>query len=480
MKIKLVYTAMIAFVLASCTKDITEFNANPKAPEDVPASMLFANAQKDLVYYMASPNVNTNTFRLWSQQWTQTTYTDESNYELTERNINGGVFNDLYANVLRDLSEARGIIEEDELLNADDVAMQSAMIEVMEVYTYHVLVDIFNDVPYSEAIQLIDDLVPAYDDAATIYADLGARLDAAIATLSNGNGDAGDLADADLLMGGDGAAWEQFARALKLKLALRLADVNGSTAQTWAEGADIDLAAWSEPTLMFESSPPNTNPLWEDLVQSGRTDFIASSTLADLMNSTNDPRRGMYFRNLDSTGAVQGNPHGAGGSYANFSQPGDMLEDPALPHSLMTTAEVYFMMAEATLRGWNVSGSAASADYESGIRESIAAWGGSSIDADSFLVQSNVDYQAQADAGVDGLEIVATQKYVALYNHGFEAWSTWRLYDVPEMDVAAEAGTTPPLRYTYSVDEYSINGSNAEAANGGSDNVMDRVFWDVD
>lgn len=110
MKNKLIYTALIAFVFASCTKDITDLNTNTKAPENVPAAMLFANAQKDLVYYMASPNVNTNTLRLWSQHWTQTTYIDESNYELTERNINGRVFNSLYADVLRDLSDALSLI----------------------------------------------------------------------------------------------------------------------------------------------------------------------------------------------------------------------------------------------------------------------------------------------------------------------------------------------------------------------------------
>ena len=76
-------------------------------------------------------------------------------------------------------------------------------------------------------------------------------------------------------------------------------------------------------------------------------------------------------------------------------------------------------------------------------------------------------------------EVIATQKWVALYNRGFEAWSTWRLYDAPTMNVSAEAGTTPPTRYNYSVDEYSINGTSVSAANSGSDLVTDKVFWDV-
>ena len=66
-----------------------------------------------------------------------------------------------------------------------------------------------------------------------------------------------------------------------------------------------------------------------------------------------------------------------------------------------------------------------------------------------------------------------------MYDRGFEAWSTWRLYDAPQMELAAEAGTVPPTRYNYSVDEYSVNGTAASAANGGSDKVTDKVFWDV-
>ncbi len=106
----------------------------------------------------------------------------------------------------------------------------------------------------------------------------------------------------------------------------------------------------------------------------------------------------------------------------------------------------------------------------------MSAWG---VDIDTFLTQASVDYDAQIAAGSTWKEIIATQKWVAMYDRGLEAYSTWRLYDAPTMADAVEAGTPPPYRYNYSVDEYSVNGTAVSDANGGSDNVMDKVFWDV-
>jgi hypothetical protein len=78
-------------------------------------------------------------------------------------------------------------------------------------------------------------------------------------------------------------------------------------------------------------------------------------------------------------------------------------------------------------------------------------------------------------------EKIAMQKWIALYNQGFEAWSTYRLYDAPAMNIADGAGTTPPLRYTYPVSEFSVNGANVESAASaiGGDDLMTPIFWDV-
>jgi hypothetical protein len=477
MKKSLIYAAVLALVISSCTKDISSFNDNVKDPVTVPAGTLFANATKELVDYVASPNVNVNTFRLWAQHWTQTTYTDESNFELTERNINGEVWDRMYARVLRDCNEARNIIEADQVILEEERNAQLAMISVVEAYAYSMLVDIFGDVPYTEALGGIDDLSPAYDDAETIYSEIIASLDGAIATLASGPS-AGELGASDLIYGGNTSSWAAFARSLKLRMAVRMGDKNAGTAKTWAESvtsSDIIDDSSEDALLVYQTTTPNTNPMWEDLVQSGRFDFIAANTLGDVMNSLNDPRRGNYFQNLDSTGAVNGNPFGSGGAYNEFTGPGTMQEDPTFPGVLMSASEVHFLLADAAERGWSTPLSAEE-HYNMGIRLSITGWGGTDTHADDYLAQADVAYGTAAG---DWKQKIGVQKWIAMYDRGFEAWSTWRLYDYPAMNVAPEIGTITPTRYNYTVDEYSVNGTNVAAANGGKDNTTDKVFWDV-
>lgn len=465
---KYLIAAGAALVIASC--DLPD-NGNTKAPETVPAGTLVANATVSMVDYMQSINVNLNNFVLWSQHLTQTTYTDESNFDYNNRDVNGNTFDRMYATVLRDLSEARGIIANDATLSDATRAQQNATIEVLECYAYATLVDIFGDVPYSEAIG--DDLTPAYDGAAAIYADLISRLDAAAGTLSGDNG----LGSADLIYGGDGDAWAKFAASTMLKLGVRLSEADataGSAAIAAAYAHGVMSSSADNATLAYTSNPPHTNPLWDDLVQSGRTDFIAANTLGDVMNANSDPRRGAYFKNLDSTGAVTGAPYGLQSDYYSFSQPGSALEVASRPSSLMDWSEVQFLLAHAAQNGESVGGTA-QAYYEGGITTSIEDWGGSAADAATYISGSTVAWDA-----TNWRALLGEQKWVALYTRGNEAWATARMYDLT-MNVAAGANRVTPNRMGYGIDEYSLNGTNCEAAgaNYNGDDDTARIFWDV-
>ena len=461
--------AVAATLLVGCTKDITDLNKNPKAPEKVPAGTLFANSTIALVDYLASPNVNINNFRLWSQHWTQSTYTDESNFGIDGRDVNGSAFDILYATVLRDLQEARGAVTDDANTPAAIKVQQLATIDVLEVYTYSVLVDIFGDVPYSEAMG--SDVTPVYDDAEAIYTDLVTRLSADIATLGGDNG----WGESDLIYGGDSDKWKKFAASLALRMAIRVADHNPTAAAAIANQAQalVFSSSADDATLHYLASPPYTNPLFEDLVLSGRADFVASNTLGDIMNSNNDPRRSAYFRNLGNGDTVIGANYGEQSSYATHSQPGDVLEDPTFAATLIDYIEVEFLLADAARRGF-ISGSAA-AHYDAAITASIEAWGGSASAAAAYLAQTGVAYSA-----ANGKELIGTQKWVAMYDRGLEGWSTQRMYDYPAMNVAAEAGTVTPYRFNYGIDEYTLNQTNCEAAGAkvNGDDTFAKVFWD--
>jgi hypothetical protein len=466
---KLFTAASAALLIASCTSDLSSLNENSKAPVQVPAGTLIANATVDLSDYLASVDVNLNNFTLWSQHWTQTTYTDESNYEYNQRDVNGNTFDRLYANVIRDLQDAKGLIEVDAVLLPQVKANQLAVADLLQVYAYHVLVDIHNDVPYSEAIG--DVVAPKYDAAAAIYTDLVTRILAAHSTLAGDNG----LGSYDLVYGGDANAWKKFAASLALKLAVRAADVD-PTAQTVAEtaaAAGVFTSSADNASMSYTASPPYTNPLWNSLVQSGRTDFCASNTIAGIMNAHNDPRRGVYFRNLDSLGDLMGGVYGQNSAYNSHSQPGDAVEVPTLTAHFMSFSEVSFLLADAAQRQWNVVGTAAE-HYANGVNASMAQWGVSETEAAAYLAQPTVAWDPTV-----WKECIGHQKWLAMYTRGNEAYNTIRTYDYPVMNIADVAQRPVPNRMSYGIDEYSLNSTNVEAANGGSDADTDKVFWDV-
>ncbi len=469
---KILIIILTVFVIVSCSDDLTDLNKDIKNPESVPAGALFANTQVGMFDFMTSTNVNTNNFRLWAQQWAQTTYADESNYILNERDQPGAMWDGMFAERIRDLNEFKILVDANANLSDAAKANQKAMAEILQVFAFHVLVDTFGDIPYSEAFG--EDVTPKYDDDATIYSDLISRLNTAISTLSG----ASNLGEYDLVYGGDTDKWKMFGNSLKLRMAMRLAKAGDSAAQGLAEAAASGVFGSNDDNylLVYQSSTPHTNPLWVDLVQSGRSDFIVTSTIVDPMKDLDDPRMPFYFSDpID--GEFLGGVYGDNNNYNAFSHPGEMQQDPVFPGIIMSYWEVQFLLADAASRGWSVGGTAEDF-YNAGIEASIKYWGGSDDDVTTYLANPDV---AWATAQGTDMEKIAMQKWLALYDQGFEAWSSYRMYDYPDLPIAAQAGIPTPRRYTYPVTEYSLNEESVAAAADamGGDELDSRVFWDV-
>ena len=383
----------------------------------------------------------------------------------------------MYRDVLKDLDEAAMILTEnpDASLSEAQIQNQLAMIEVLQVFTWHVLVDTFGDIPYSEAMDL-QNSTPVYDDDAAIYADIVNRLDGAIAQLDASAGGFGG--GADYLYNGDAGQWSKFANSLKLRLALRYANVDDAKASqmaTEAIEAGVFESHADNAAMEYEASAPNTNPIWTDLVQSGRADFVAANTIVDAMNERDDPRRDDYFAENLGEGVYDGGTYGANGNtQSNSTIYSERFEDPTLEGVLLDYTEVEFLIAEAAARGY-VSEDAET-HYNEAVTSSILYWGGTEAEADAYLAQPEVAYDA-----TNWVERIGVQKWIALYNRGFEAWSSWRKLDVPELPNAAQSGLPVPLRFTYPVSEATLNGANWEAASSaiGGDEQQTPVFWDV-
>lgn len=484
---KILLAIVPALLLAtSCVDSLDENRIDPKLATTVTASSLVANAERNLVRTMVSTNVNQNPFRLYVQYWAQTTYFDESRYDIETRQINTSFWNALYRDVLRDLQEARVSLGADPLLPAADRSVQEGIIEVLNVYTWATLVDTYGDVPYTQALNIATPQ-PRYDKAADIYADLIVRLDAAITKLGTAGGHGFD--SMDLIYGDDLSGWRKFANSLKLRLAMTTADVNPTRSATMVQQAlspangGVFTSNDDNADLAFASALPNTNPLYEDLVNSGRRDFVAANTLLNRLQSTSDPRLNDYFQpTLNSQGTstpvYTGGTPGGSNSGRSRSLPGTKLMDPTLPGVLLSYAQVEFMLADALDRGFTgITGTEAS-HYTAGVRASLQEWGNSDAEITTYLARPDVAYTTAA--GTDRQKI-GTQMWLALYNQPVDAWREYRRLDAPSLTRAANALSELPVRFPYPVQEQNLNTAsyNSAAASIGGDVVTTKIFWDV-
>jgi len=472
-KMKNLFLIILLLVISTSCEDFEGWNVDEKNPAEVPADFLVTSAEYTLFLRMTSISVNYNIFRYFIQNVGSTTYQDEPNYDLTTRDVQGTFFIYLYRDVLNDLAAAKKIVADGNDLAADK-ANKMAQIELLEVFTWTVLVDTYGNVPYSQALKAGEgNYLPAYDDDAAIYSDLFNRIDMALGELTPGGTGFGD---ADLIYHGDADAWAKFGNTLKLKMAVRIADADPTTAASMAAAAvaggimEDGSDAFVYP---FEADPPNTNPLWTSLVQSGRSDFVVANTMVDLIVPLNDPRTDVYLDNNQIP--YIGGEYGTNAPFANYTHIGPLFHESDLPGRLMSYPESQFLMAEAIERGL-VSGDA-EMYYNEGVTASILHYGGTQAEADAYLAQPTVSY---GSGSWD--ERIGVQKYLDLYmTNGWESWCSWRMLDWPKMNVAVESGLPVPRRYIYPNDEPNINGANYDAAASamGGDLLTSRVFWDI-
>lgn len=476
----------IFFILVSCKK-LEDLNQNTKDPVAVPGESLFSNAQKNLFDQMVSSNVNYNIFRLIDQYWTETTYVDESNYDLVTRTIPDRHWDHLYRDVLKNLFEANKFIKGTKPLTASDSTIKGnklAIIDILTVYTYSVLVETFGNVPYTETFDATKPLA-AYDDAFTIYKDLITRLTNDVNSLDNTEG---SFDVADNMYQGNVDNWIKFANSLKLRMGINISDIPTTDpldlAKTTIESAAANVISSNAENarITYMESPPNTNPIWVDLVSSKRHDFVPCATLVDTMNALKDPRRAFYFTQIDTSSdgsgkfAYVGGINGIANKYSGFSHIADLIQTPTFPGTIFDYAEVEFLLAEAVERGYAVGGTAEE-HYNNAIQASILDWGGSSADVTTYLANPDVAYST---AKGNFQRKIGIQTWIALYNRGFEGWTAWRRLDVPVLVAPPAAKSEFPVRFTYPIEEQTLNGANYKAASTaiGGDDVSTKLFWD--
>lgn len=476
-------TAIIAssvFFITSCNNsDLSDLNIDEKAFTKPVPSALLSYAQKEYAYFLANNSVSQNNFRAYAQQSCETEYPKEANYNMTSRPISNNNYNSLYTRVLKNLVDAQKSINEEKTYTAEELAIKNnkiAILEIQIVNTYQSLVDLFGNVPYSQALD-INNLNPVYDDAQTIYLDIAKRLDKAIANLDATNESFGS---ADLIYGGEVSHWEKYAYSIKLKLGMHLADVNSALSKQMVENAyasGLFTSNADNAVFNYLDADPNGNPFYlSDAVHYNPSEFLVN-TLVNL----NDPRADKYLDpNSKIDGAYVGAVYGEVSDYYDSSALSQTFFVRNIPCILFDYSETNFLLADAANRGYNVGDNAATY-YEKGIRASMDFWGVDSADISNYLLQPSVAFPTATGTPT---QRIANQLWISYFNRGFEAWTEYRRLDFPALQApptaVEEAKGKVPVRLIYSHLDASQNKTNYDAAAAaiGGDLMTTKLFWD--
>ncbi len=461
------YLLVLIAIFTSCS-DFGDININPNEPTFVGTETLLTGAQRFI-----SNVVGSDDGVLFVQHMSEITYTENSRY--------GAIRTDYGRWYSGPLANLQKIIK----LNSDDATKgsyisggsnqnQIGVARIMKAYFFNHVVERWGPMPYSKALNGNEVLLPAYDDESAIYADLLNELKEASSQLDGGT------IVGDIIYGGDTEQWKKFANTLRAAIAIKIADVDNNLAKsTFVDAANAGLI---EETLYYDylAESSNENP-WYTSFRT-RTDYAISDVLVDFLTNTNDPRLFAFADPAKSSGVIVGMPYGLENS--TFSPP-----TVSYPHSenvrgqdkdipIISMSQIQFMMAEAVARGW-MTGSAET-HYNDAITLSMNAWGiVNSIEIDNFIAQPSVKYDA-----TNWKKSIGTQKWVALFGQGYDAWTEWRRLDFPVLKVA-EAPLNPseqiPLRFMYPETELTLNSVNYNAAISkltGGDTDGAKLWWD--
>lgn len=387
---------------------------------------------------------------------------------------------------------------------------------ICKVFVGHRLVDIFGPIPYTQYGTASE---VAFDSEETAYNAFFEDLKWAVDALTEAEdgspeGDQFRFARFDMsLYQGDYAKWIRMANTLRLRLAMRISSVNPEKARTEAESAvNHPYGVLTVDDGSFAVRPTTTHPL--EQMSNAWSDVRMGATIVTYLKGYNDPRLEVYA--LPATeAAVAGEYIGIRNgidiavkdTYVNFSKPNFQQ---ATPVKIMDGAESYFLRAEGALKGWNMGG-AAQQFYEDGIRASFQLNGVAG--ADEYLndatavptdytdpqnpdnnggVLTNTTIKWNEGASADEkLERIMTQKWLAIYPEGREAWAEIRRTGYPSVypNVVNYSGGLIPegafirrLTYPTSI----TNASKAavdEAVNqylDGQDSPYTLLWWDVE
>jgi Starch-binding associating with outer membrane len=506
---KLKSIILLGFILlagTSCNEKFLDVNTNPNSLPTALPNFVFTNAVNTTASNMVFSN---ETGSYWSGQWSQSNSyivaTTTFGYNFTNGDFNywDGFYNNL--------NDYQFVID-----NAEEKGQKflKGPARVMKSYVIQQLVDMYGNIPYSDAFKGVKSLAPKFDDQKVIYDELIKELDLAIVDLK-ANAFAGAFTSSDIVANGNITKWVKFANSLKLRILMRESRVASKASFISAELNKIvaektgfleteDVASGG-PSL-YLATAGKQNPVYErwGYNSAGATQALGrfprmSQFLVNSLKESGDTlrlKRIAYAVGGENTGKpgvstkaelainYAGVPFGASSGFlATAVCPigPSILTKGAFNKAfiLMTAAEVQLNLAEAKLNFPTSSLPGTDKEYfEKGLAQSFRVLGaGTGSEAFKGSKIQNYDYEASTDKNA----AIAIQKWIALCNfNGLEAWSEYRKSGLPVTPQSRQVTDAKrPVRLYYPNTESGSNGENVKAQ-GEIDVFKTKIFWDID
>ena len=432
---KSILLLVISLCLVSCEKYIGgDFNSDPNNPTDVPISAQMPAIQLSLVDVYGGLFSRFNC--MLTQQVEGVARQCSSNNQYT--GLNPFVFNTvweiIYENILNELQIAKSTA------SSNGLNHYLGILKITEAYTLMIATDVWNDMPYDEAFQGLGFLNPKYDSQEEIYGNIYKYLEEGISLLEGTPGSVLPNSD-DILNGGDISKWIKAARAIKARGFMHQ--------KKYQEAIDESIASFesADDNLNFQYPDKNAGANWYRFNRDRTGDIEFHPSMRTIMKGLDDTLR---LEMLDVT-FNEDHPY----LVATFDE------------DLISYREVQFIIAEADFR-LNPGGTSVGYDgLLNGIRASFFKFGLGETEYLSFINSGVIP-----SVGNLTLEDIMIQKYIAMFLQP-ESYSDYRRTGIPSLSPVS--GSTIPVRWNYSADEYQFNSS---APDESAVNIFqDRVGW---
>jgi hypothetical protein len=414
-KIVLVISIGAFFGVSSCKKEL-DINHDPNNPSTDLATpqLLFPAAEISAASAIGGELAIIG--MLWSEFTTEdvssSQYRNFDSYNVTSTDLNTD-YNQLYTGALNDL----------QLILQKTQASQdwnyNLMATVLKVYTYQVLVDLYDQVPYTQALQGAANLQPVFNNGDSIYESLLSTLDSALNKdfTASTNSTPGSE---DYFFGGDMSKWKAFANTLKLKMYLRMVNAKPAEAESGVKSlydANAEFLTEDAGLTQWSTVPNKQNPFYAQNIYALNTpsNLKASVTFISWLSGNSDPRIVSYFGTSTPTGIDQGNYLSTNPAYKTATT---FVQHATDPVQFISAPESYFMQAEARERYY--AGDQAQTLYNAGVTASFAFYG---FDASTFIATNGHYAYPVAGSLDDKIDAIITQKWASLPgSHALEGW----------------------------------------------------------